>query len=119
MKNLLIVFIGIMLIGCDDCKILSGSYGDGMLTIRVDDSKVNGVLDFTQGEPEVTCYLEFEFTQNNECNKSVKLIDSFGNEYEGEIEIRKKELFIQSLEPLGACQRIIDLNGGETFAFDE
>lgn len=119
MKNLLVAIVGLVLVSCNDCKVLIGTYGDGILSIKVDDKKVKGILDFKQGEPEVTCYLEFEFTQNEECNKSIELIDSFDNGYKGKVELKEKEIFIQSLEPLGACQRIIDLNKGESFSLDE
>jgi hypothetical protein len=118
MKNLLIVFISFILISCNDCEVKSGVYGDGMLTINVADKVITGVLNIEQGDPEVTCYLKFEFIQNKECNKSVKLIDSFGNEYKAKIELKEKEIFIQSLEQLGACQRVIDLSRGESFSLD-
>jgi hypothetical protein len=119
MKNILILLVGLFLMSCNDCNIKSGNYGDGILLIKVDESNVEGILNFTQGDPKVKCYLEFKFIQDEECNKAVKLVDSFGNEFKGRIEIRENELFIQSLEPLGACQRIIDLSTGEAFSLDE
>jgi len=118
MKALLIL-VGISLVSCNHCNIEEGSYGDQMLFITVHDSVVKGILDFKQGFPEVTCYLEFQLNRNENCGDSVEFIDSFGNKYAGRIESKNNEILIQSLEPLGACQRIIDLNRGETFSLDE
>ncbi len=118
--TLILLFISFIALSCSDCKIVTGYYGGGMLSVTVNDNQIKGIIDITQGNPPVKCNIQFSFElNNNECEKSIKLINSLGNEFSGKIKIIQNGLFIQSLEPLGACQRIIDLNSGVTFILDQ
>lgn len=113
--------IGLLFSCKENCKIIPGSYEDGILIINeLSDGKQEGIIKISQGHPTLLCEVTFELkTSNAECKRQIALFDQLGNEFQAILEIRDKNIFIKSKESVFPCQRIIDLNGGVEFYLDE
>lgn len=116
---IILIFSCIFTLSCETCNIKYGSYGSGMLFLKKSNNKITGEINIIQGEPAVKCHLTFIVkSDNTNCEKQIELKDSFGNLYPAILKVRKDEIYIQALEQLGACQRVLDLKSGESFSYD-
>ncbi|WP_162555842.1 hypothetical protein [Reichenbachiella versicolor] len=111
-----------LLSGCaKKCEVKDGIYDDGILKITTSSNGVQkGVINISQGQPNIECNIYFQLNASNtECIKEIVLMDWDNNKCKAYLEVRDKNIYIKSEESLFPCQRIIDLNGGVEFFFEE
>lgn len=127
------ILLLIVLLGCSQQNIplasITGIYDDGLLTIGFDYK--NKILEGSiyqeipalgQNESDV-CNISFvSLEQDKLTDKEIEIIAQAKgdeNSYSGILVVDEGKVRIQFDTPIFPCQRVIDLNGGETFSRSE